>query len=95
MGYTVTEFQTTPNPNALKCILSASPAPQGPRSYLTKEAAANDPLAAALFAIPGVRNLLIHHGWITIGKDPAADWKPLKRELQRVLKDAPEPGPAP
>jgi len=83
--YVVTEFVTTPNPNALKCVLDVSPAPGGPRSYTRAEDAAADPLGAALMAIPGVRNVLIHDGWISVGKTPDAEWKRVKADVKRVL----------
>jgi len=86
--YEVTQFQTTPNPNALKCVLDRSPAPDRPRSYLNATDAIDDPIAAALFSIPGVTNLLIHDGWITVGKNAAADWKPIKAGVRQALIEA-------
>jgi hypothetical protein len=89
MGYRVLEFAATPNPNALKCVLDGSPAPQSPRSYVgTGPDAAVDPLGAALMAVPGVRNVLIHDGWVSVGKTPEADWKPIKAAVKQVLGDA-------
>ena len=88
MPYQVTEFQDTPNPNALKCVLDR-PAPpiDGPglRSYHSSEAAKNDPLAGALLALPGVVGVLINPAWITISKSPDADWRALKPALKKVL----------
>ncbi len=86
--YTVTEFVTTPNPNAVKCVLDRSPAPDGPRSYVRAEDASGDPLGAALMAIPGVRNVLIHDGWVSVGKAPDAEWKGVKAAVKRVLGSA-------
>jgi len=92
MPYEVVEFQATPNPNAVKCVLDkppaglAAPAPQ--RSYTDASAAADDPLGAALMAIPGVRNVLIHDEWISIGKLPESDWKTVKAAVKRVLHGA-------
>lgn len=89
MAYRIIEFVATPNPNALKCVLDVSPAPNGPRSYVNKAPdAAADPLGAALMQIAGIRNILIHDGWISIGKDPAADWRSLKAAVKKVLSEA-------
>ncbi len=85
MPYKVRTFQPTPNPNALKCIVEPSPAPREPRSYAGPTLAADDPLALALFAIDGVTNLLIHDGWITVGKRENADWKTLRPAIERAL----------
>lgn len=74
-------FEPTPNPNAIKCVVDPASIDLGPadpdlgiRSYFNADAArdADDPLAHALFAIPGVANLLIHTAFITVGKSPGA-----------------------
>jgi hypothetical protein len=92
MPYRITEFQTTPNPNALKCVLdrklASPPQPPPPRSYFNAEQAKGDRLAEALFAISGVRNLLIQAGWITVSKAADSDWKPIKAAVERVLHEA-------
>lgn len=99
MPLIVKEYQSTPNPNALKCVVDR-PIPPLPgsagalRSYSSPAAAASDSLAAALFAISGVRNVLIHApsreaGWISINKSPDVDWRTLKPAIERVLQDQP------
>lgn len=88
MPISVRSYQDTPNPNALKCLLSAKVGDR-PRSFFTSAEALNDPLATQLFAIPGVTNLLIHPDWITLGKSPQSEWKPIKAEFERVLRALP------
>lgn len=90
MPYTVTRFETTPNPNAVKCVLDASPLgpSRAPRSYRPGEPPSDDPLGEALLAIEGVQTLLIHDGWISIGKAGEAKWGPIKDAVKRVLADA-------
>lgn len=82
----ITDFQATPNPNAIKCVLDHR-LPDTPRSYFRPDQAAGDPLAIALFAIPGVTNLLIHEAFITVGKRPDADWKSIKPAVERILRE--------
>ncbi len=89
MGYRVRSFQETPNPNALKCVLDRSVA-GGMKSYFKAEDAGSDPLGAALFAIPGVTNVLINGGWITVSKRPDAAWKEVRAGVERVLGAAGE-----
>lgn len=84
MGWKVTQFQDTPNPNALKCVLDRAIA-ESPKSYSTPEAAAGDPVATRLFAIPGVVNLLVHPTWITVNKSPDSTWKTLKPAIAKAL----------
>lgn len=81
----VVQFEATPNPNAVKCLLDAR-ASEGPRSYFNAAAAQADPLARALFAVPGVTNVLILGDFITVSKDPAAAWSALKPAVRRVIE---------
>lgn len=88
MPYTVVEFQPTPNPNALKCILD-KPIDQGIRSFRSRAEASGDAIAAAMFAHTGVTSVLFGGGWMTVNKAPEAEWPKVKRHVQDVLKQAP------
>jgi hypothetical protein len=87
MGYTIKEILATPNPNAIKCIVEPSPAPDKPRGYTSPDQARADPLGAALMAMPGVSNVLIHDGWIAIGKKSDAPWKQVRQDVIALLKN--------
>lgn len=87
MPIRITQFQPTPNPNAVKCVIDHR-LPDTPRSYFNRDQVDSDPLAARLFDIPGITNILIHESFITVGKDPAADWKPIKSAVELALRDA-------
>lgn len=87
MPYTVTSFQPTPNPNALKCLLDR-PMPEPIRSFRSAAEAEADPVARALFAVPGVTSVLISGGWLAVNKAPDSPWPPIKRAVEAVLKDA-------
>lgn len=87
MGYTVTQFQSTPNPNAVKCILDR-PLPEPARSFRKAEEAAADPLGAALFSIPGITGVLLSGGWLTVNKSPDSDWPKIKKSVQDALSRA-------
>lgn len=77
-------FETTPNPNALKCVLDTPRA--GPIVSAGKaEEAGGDELAIALLATPGITRVLLHTAFVTVSKDPAADWTPIKRAVKKVL----------
>ncbi len=89
MALAVREFQPTPNPNALKCVLSAPM--EGPiRSFRTPKDADGHPLAMAIFALPGVTGLLLSGSWLTVNKSPEADWKPIRQGVQSVLAQVPQ-----
>ena len=87
MSYRIVEFQPTPNPNALKCILDA-PLPEPIRSFRRKDEAAADPLGSRLMAIPGVTSVLLSGAWMTVNKSPDAAWPAVKKAAQDVLKGA-------
>jgi NFU1 iron-sulfur cluster scaffold homolog, mitochondrial len=87
MPFAVTEFETTPNPNALKCWLDR-PISDGPRSFLNAELAATDPVAAALFSRAGVTNVYFNGNWITVNKPADANWTTIKHKVRKVLEDA-------
>lgn len=87
MPYTVREFQETPNPNAVKCILDRRVV-EKTRSYFKAADAAGDAIAAALFAIPGVTNVLMNGDWVTVSKAAGAEWKGIKKAVERVMHEA-------
>jgi hypothetical protein len=77
-------FETTPNPNALKCVLGTPRT--GPIISAGKaEEAGGDAQAVALLGIPGVTRVLLHTAFVTVSKEPAADWAPIKRAVKKVL----------
>lgn len=86
MPLSVTAFEPTPNPNALKCLVEPSPGDRV-RSYFNAGQAAGDPLAVALFAIPGVTNVLIHTSFITLCKTPETAWPAVKSAMKKVLRE--------
>jgi Scaffold protein Nfu/NifU N terminal len=87
MPFAVTKFESTPNPNAVKCWLD-KPISDRPRSFLNAEMAKADAVAAALFAQAGATNVLFNGDWVTINKQPAAEWATIKAKVRRVLKEA-------
>lgn len=87
-------FEPTPNPNALKCVIEQADPASGIRSYFDEPAARAepDPLAHALFDLPGITNLLLHTEFITVGKAPDARWSTLKPKIKAaILAHAPNP----
>jgi hypothetical protein len=63
---------TTPNPNAMKYTLDVKlPATI---NYPNAEAAANDPFASAVFAAGGVASLFGVNDFVTVTRQPGADW---------------------
>lgn len=82
----VIEFEETPNPDAIKCVLDA-PLGGGRRSYTSPEQAqaAEDTLAQALFEVEGVRLVMLLGAFATIGKEPGARWNRVRAGVQSVF----------
>ena len=87
MPYRITEFESTPNPNALICALDR-PISDRPRSFLSLQDAADDPLANTLMSIDGMRTVLLNGQRLTINKHPGADWKYIKAATRRALEES-------
>lgn len=90
MAFRVLEVQPTPNPNAAKFILDGAVSQQ-PTSFFNAESAAGNPLASALFAIPGVSSVLLLGDFVTVNKTPEAKWDGIVARVQSVLAEASEP----
>lgn len=80
-------FETTPNPNAIKCVLD-TPRVGDIVSAGSPGEANGDLLALELLAITGVTRVLLHTEFIAVSKSPDASWLTVKRAIIRVLSDA-------
>lgn len=83
MAYAITRIETTPNPRARKLIVS--PAPGSIRSYFNAQAAQGDALGEALFGVPGVTNVLIHTGFISVSVAQDVSWTSVRPKLDAAL----------
>ena len=87
VSYQVTQFENTPNPNALKCWLD-KPISNMPRSFLNPDMAQEDPIAQRLFSEAGATCVLFNGDWLTINKPPELDWSVVKQAVQEILSEA-------
>lgn len=78
--------QGTPNPNAAKFVLDRELPGSGSRSYFDAESASDDPLAARLFELDGVRALLFVENFITVTKVDGTDWEGLIEEVKSTIR---------
>jgi hypothetical protein len=78
------QIGTTPNPNSIRVGLSEAKFAK-PTTYRSAHDAAADPLVAALFGIPGITQVFTLNNFITISKDPAADWGKIEPKVAEVL----------
>ena len=80
----VRRYESTPNPDALKCLLDRAISDR-PKSFIGKSQAKGDPIAGPMFARARLRAVLINTDWISINKEPDADWKDIKPIVEEVL----------
>jgi hypothetical protein len=79
-------LQPTPNPNSVKITADAQPfLEHGMATFASAEEAAGHALGERLFAIRGIANVFILPQFLTITKEPAADWDVLLPEVEAVL----------
>jgi len=80
------QVSVTPNPNAVKFALDRKILDSGSRSYSTRFEALDDPLAQAVFDVPGVQSLFYMADFITVTKDPGAAWEGIVRAVEDVIR---------
>lgn len=77
----------TPNPNSLKFATEGPPfIEEGMGVYASTDEAATDPLARALFGVPGVANVLVLPRFVTVTKSPEADWDDILPAVEPILR---------
>jgi hypothetical protein len=83
-------FQPTPNPNAGKFTADRTIVEgKSSRSFHDADQAGADPVAAALFELPGVASIFMVDDFVTVTKLPDSDWSEMIPQvietMERVL----------
>ncbi|GJQ61465.1 MAG: hypothetical protein SCALA702_05180 [Melioribacteraceae bacterium] len=82
----VQDVDLTPNPQALKFIVSETLLKRETRNFADKASAENDPLAKGIFEINGIVSVFYMQKFITIEKDPTISWGVIQKELISFLR---------
>ena len=77
----------TPNPNALKFVLSKVIIESGSYNFTSKEQGKGSPLVEKLFDIKNVEEVFIGKDFITISKSPDAKWESIYDLAFDVIKN--------
>lgn len=80
--------QETPNPDAVKFISQYTVKSEGKGNYKTPDEGEHVPLVARLFAVDGVNGVFLFDNYITITREPTADWNDLSGQVIDLLQDA-------
>ena len=75
----------SPNPNALRFGLDVTL--PGTISFDSADAAADDPFARAVFAAPGVASIFGVNDFVTVNRQPGADWDEIIPVVQAAAAD--------
>ncbi len=75
----------TPNPNSVRVALSEALFPKA-ATFASAAAAEADPLAKKLLAVPGVVQVFMLNNFISINKDPGAEWAKVEPGVAQVLE---------
>jgi hypothetical protein len=74
----------TPNPDAMKFTLDVKLAEM---MNITSRLEATTPFAQAVFAAPGVVNLFGVNDFVTVTREPGADWTPIVAAVQAAAEE--------
>lgn len=91
MPVTVT-LEFTPNPDTLKYLVSGRLLPRGTLEFTDPAQAATSPLAARLFAVPGVKALLIAKDFVTVTVTGQEVMMDVNRAMLREIREHLEAG---
>lgn len=83
--YVSLEF--TPNPNTLKYSVNRELLAKGAVNFVKKEdAEARSPLAAKLFAVPGISGVMLGKNFVTVTKTEAGDWDVVHKNSSSIIE---------
>lgn len=75
------ETESTPNPATLKFLPGRYVMESGTADFASAESAARSPLAAAIFALPGVGRVFLGNDFITVTNTGETSWQALKPQV--------------
>jgi hypothetical protein len=76
-------IQNTPNPNALKFTVGT---PVGPPQTFAAGTEVDDPMAGELLALDGVVSVFMTADFVTLTKQPDADWDDVAGTAQEIIE---------
>jgi hypothetical protein len=82
----VVDIQPTPNVNALKFVVNRRLTEGRSQTFRSPEDAAAHPLAAGLFAIPGVVQVFVLNDFLTVTRDPSVSWEQIASTAEAAIR---------
>src|ERR1700723_1217543 len=81
------ETEAPPNPATLKFLPGRDVMGMATADFPTADSTARSPLAAAIFALPGVARVLLGGDFITVTKDGDTGWQSLKPQVLGAIME--------
>jgi NFU1 iron-sulfur cluster scaffold homolog, mitochondrial len=79
--------QSTPNPNALKFVLSSPVKTQGKVTYRSATECQHNPLAQSIFSVANVDEVYFFDNYITVTQDGSANWDDMEEQIKGIIGD--------
>ena len=80
-------IQSTPNPNALKFILSLPVKSEGKVTYKSAAECKHNPLAQSIFSVANVVEVYFFDNYITVTQDGNVEWDVIEEQIKKVILD--------
>jgi len=81
------QTETTPNPEVLKFLPGREVLGEGAREFKSADEGESSPLAQALFRLGDVTRVFFGPDFLTVTKDPDAEWPHLKAPILAAIMD--------
>jgi hypothetical protein len=79
--------EATPNPEAAKFTINRTLIEKGSKTFNSPEQAEDSPLAKKLFSVPGVKSVFMLGSFVTVTRQPDADWEELADALAKAIRE--------
>ncbi|HCM39801.1 MAG: iron transporter [Bdellovibrionales bacterium GWB1_52_6] len=83
---TYVSLEFTPNPNTLKYMVNRELVRRNANFTTAVEAQAKSPLAAKLFAVPGIVGVMIGRNFVTVSKSEDGDWDTVHQNTSKTIE---------
>jgi hypothetical protein len=78
--------EQTPNPNSLKFTANRTIWEGRAQTFNSPDEALTVPLARRLLEIPGVKSVFFLRDFVSVTREPDADWSPIAEQAEAALR---------
>ena len=85
-NFKVLSTQPTPNPDALKFLVSGTVVLSGTKSFSSENEGDGDAFAEAIFKLPGVQSIYLNQDYVSVTKAMMEEWSDLVEPIRDVIE---------